>query len=379
MNKDAKTTYAQSSDIKSRTYLEYRRDMKKKAIAELEITDWLQDKLQQAHPNVLVKVSKSGGDAFLWFLRKGGVTREPDYQADIGDKKCKVEFQYAGSSKLPFFDFAVSKISKRERKTKVLQPHTDRQIVYLLKDKKSFALIEPAWIAKEGKIGFVAAWRKDAYRVPARQFLKIFSPDPLLPELIESIERKNVILQFQHELLNITKEKLAHLLEQVIDEKKLMTLVPDNLESFFRVCFILDNLGKFPRNANLWLVYVLSLINKHMPAEDLYKAIYAVDFLYAKTVLTGNEVELIVDKITCALNRVSSFETQEGWYTSEPNLSPLDATRYALFVINLIEDLMQDLIFYYHVKALQPIKKIYQHITNVKKVSEVIQAHSRLK
>ena len=31
---DKKLIYAQSSDIKSRTYLEYRKDMKKKAITE---------------------------------------------------------------------------------------------------------------------------------------------------------------------------------------------------------------------------------------------------------------------------------------------------------------------------------------------------------
>jgi transposase-like protein len=39
MKLDRKTIYAQSSDIKSRTYLEYRRDMKKKAIAELEVSE----------------------------------------------------------------------------------------------------------------------------------------------------------------------------------------------------------------------------------------------------------------------------------------------------------------------------------------------------
>ena len=38
---DTKTIYAQSSDIKSRTYLEYRKDMKQKAIAELEVLPWL--------------------------------------------------------------------------------------------------------------------------------------------------------------------------------------------------------------------------------------------------------------------------------------------------------------------------------------------------
>lgn len=45
MQQDAKTIYAQSSDIKSRTYLEYRKDMKQKAIAELEIFPWLIDKI----------------------------------------------------------------------------------------------------------------------------------------------------------------------------------------------------------------------------------------------------------------------------------------------------------------------------------------------
>ncbi len=377
MKKDAKTTYAQSSDIKSRTYLEYRRDMKKKAIAELEITEWLRKKLKQAHPGVAVEVSKAGGDAFLWFLRKGGVTRAPDYQAEIGGKKCNVEFQYAEDSNLPFFDFAVSKISKKERNAKTLIPHTDRQILYVLKDKKFFALIEPSWIAKRGTIGFVAAWRKSAYRVPAQQFLKVFSTDALLPKLIESIEQKNIILRFQHELLDITKEKLAHLLEQVIDEKKLVSIVPDDLESFFRVCFILDNFDKSPRNANLWFVYVLSLINEHLSVEDLYKLVYSADFLYAKTELTAHEVELAVDTVSRTLKRVSSLETKEGWYQSGSNLSPLEATRYALFTINLLEDLIQDLIFYYHVKTLQPIKKIYQSIKNVTKVAEAILASGR--
>lgn len=83
MKQDPRIVYAQSSDIKSRTYLEYRRDMKRKAIAELEVVDWLQAILQQQHPGKQVVVSKSGGDRFLWFLRGGGVTREPDFVAQI--------------------------------------------------------------------------------------------------------------------------------------------------------------------------------------------------------------------------------------------------------------------------------------------------------
>ena len=58
---DSKTTYAQSSDIKSRSYRQYRYDMKKKAIAELEFLTVLQDLLKPA------KVEKHGADKHLWF------------------------------------------------------------------------------------------------------------------------------------------------------------------------------------------------------------------------------------------------------------------------------------------------------------------------
>src|SRR3989338_4050445 len=372
MKKDAKTTYAQSSDIKSRAYLEYRRDMKRKAIAELEITDWLKAVLEQAHPDVSVQVSKAGGDAFLWFLRKGGVTREPDYHVTIGEKEFDVEFQYAEHSDLPSFDFAVSKIAKKDRTTGNRQPHADRQILYVLKDKQSFALFTPSWVVKNGIIGFVEAWRKSGYRVPAQRFLTLFSPDDALQEIIVSIERKNNILRFQHELVALTKEKLARLLEQVIDEKKLVTFMPNDLESFFRTCFILDNIDRTPANINLWLVYALALLNKDNSLDELYRLLYCVDFLYARAELTETEVKLMADKITLALKRVMSLERKDGSYQSTPRLSPLDETRYALFSINLLEDIIQDMIHYYHIKSLQPIRKIYQHVKDLPKVSDFI-------
>ena len=372
MKKDAKTTYAQSSDIKSRAYLEYRRDMKRKAIAELEITDWLKAVLEQAHPDVSVEVSKAGGDAFLWFLRKGGVTREPDYHVTIGEKEFDVEFQYAEHSDLPSFDFAVSKIAKKDRTTGNRQPHADRQILYVLKDKQSFALFTPSWVVKNGIIGFVEAWRKSGYRVPAQRFLTLFSPDDALQEIIVSIERKNNILRFQHELVALTKEKLARLLEQVIDEKKLVTFMPNDLESFFRTCFILDNIDRTPANINLWLVYALALLNKDNSLDELYRLLYCVDFLYARAELTETEVKLMADKITPALKRVMSLERKDGSYQSTPRLSPLDETRYALFSVNLLEDMIQDMIHYYHIKSLQPIRKIYQAVKNLHSVSDFI-------
>jgi hypothetical protein len=61
--------------------------MKRKAIAELEILEWLEDKIKKLYPGKQVKVYKSGGDKFLWFLRQGGITREPDFIAEINEER----------------------------------------------------------------------------------------------------------------------------------------------------------------------------------------------------------------------------------------------------------------------------------------------------
>jgi hypothetical protein len=91
--------------------------MKRKAIAELEILEWLEDKIKKLYPGKQVKVYKSGGDKFLWFLRQGGITREPDFIAEINEgKKIEIEFQYAEKEDLKFYDFKVSKVVKRKGK-----------------------------------------------------------------------------------------------------------------------------------------------------------------------------------------------------------------------------------------------------------------------
>ena len=98
MKSDTKTVYAQSSDIKSRTYLEYRKDMKQKAIAELEVLPWLKEKIRKKDKKACIE--KYGGDKFIWFLRKGGITREPDFIIKYSNKKTEyIEFQYGMSLK----------------------------------------------------------------------------------------------------------------------------------------------------------------------------------------------------------------------------------------------------------------------------------------
>jgi len=370
---DPKTIYAQSSDIKSRTYLEYRKDMKRKAIAELEILEWLEDKIKKLYPGKQVKVYKSGGDKFLWFLRQGGVTREPDFIAEMNEgKKIEIEFQYAEKEDLKFYDFKVSKVVKRKGKEN--QPIQDKIFVYIHKPKLKYAIFKPNWIVRNGQYGIVEAWRSYAFRIPKEKFEKILKPDDSLRNICQRIDMKNFILNFQHKLIEIYKEKLSNLLQSVIDENKIVKIIPKDLESFFKVCFILDNINRVPQNANLWLIYLLTFINDRASLEDISKIIYCIDFLYSKIKLQPNELEQLITKAKRLLEMIKGFYQNDGSYKSSITLSPLEETRYALFSINLLEDLIQDMIYYYpeSVKELKPINKIYENIEDIEKTYNLI-------
>ncbi|AFH48338.1 Hypothetical protein IALB_0626 [Ignavibacterium album JCM 16511] len=370
MKLDAKTIYAQSSDIKSRTFLEYRRDMKKKAIAELEIIDWLKDILKEKNPNKNVKVYKSGGDKFVWFLRKGGVTREPDFIADISGEKIEFEFQYAEKSGLDFYDFKVSKVTKK--KGNIRKPIENKFFIYVIKSEFKYGIFKPDWIFKNGEYGMVEAWRSYAYRVPRNKFERELKKDHKLEAVIKIIDTKNFILNFQQELIDYYKNKLSRDLQSVIDENNLVKIIPYELESFFKVCFILDNINKIPQNANLWLVYLLSFIKEDLDLENIAKIVYALDFLYTKIQLTSNELSAVIENIKKLLTIINKYYQNDGSYKSSKKLSPLDETRYALFAINILEDIVQDSIYYYSVNNLKPITKIYENIIDVEKTFRFI-------
>ncbi len=387
VKKNAKLIYAQSSDIKARTYIEYRRDMKKKAIAELEIKEWLEKKLKKAIEKGKIegikvdkkdmkniKVEKYGGDKFLWFLREGGVTREPDFIVHISeDKNLFVEFQYADKEDLAFFDFKLSKVSKKIKGERI--PHEDRIFLYILKNSLKYAFIKPEWIAKHGKIGVVPAWgSRQAYRVPKKDFEIILTKDNSLAPIIKSIDAKIAILNFQYQLLNIWENKLSKELQGVIDEEKLVKIMPKTLDGFFKVCFILDHLHKIPENVKLWFIYILSYVNKKLNLKEIAMLTYSLDFLYSKiSSFEENELKELTNKIGVLLKLINSYHNQSnGLYNSSIKESPLDETKYALFSINLIEDIIQDAI-YYHGAKFKPITKIYQYVKNPLKISEVIQ------
>lgn len=372
MKLDTKTIYAQSSDIKSRTYLDYRKDMKQKAIVELEILSWLRGKIKEEDNKAIVE--KFGGDKFIWFLRKGGITREPDFILKYSNKKIKyLEFQYA-KKELNAYDFKISKIAPKDRTLKKRIPKTNTEILYVIKPTGEFAILEPAWIVKNSEQTIAPAWgNAPVFRVPQNKFKKVLRRDKTLKSVCDLIDKKIAILDFQHEVINMEKEKLSCLLQQVIDEEKILKIMPKTLEGFLKVCFILNHIEKAPINASLWLVYLLSFLEEKLDSYELFQLTYCLDFLYSQTKLETNELNRLIKGLKRISSRVKRFSASDGSFRSDKNIAPLEDTRYSLFVINILEDLSQDILYYYGNNiALRPISRIYQTVPHIDKTFQFI-------
>ena len=370
---DKKLIYAQSSDIKSRTYLEYRKDMKQKAIAELEVLSWPNQQIKKEDSQAYVE--KYGGDKFIWFLRKGGISREPDFIIKWTHKTAEyVEFQYT-KEKLKAYDFKVSKIAPKDRKLKKRIPKKGVRILYIIKPIYKFAFLDPVWIVKNSKETVAPAWgNAPVFRVNEEKIKSLLKSDKKLKPICDMIDMKLAMLNFQHNLIDMEKEQFSYLLQQVVDEKKLLTITPKTLSGFFRVCFILNHIEKTPINVNVWLVYLLSFLDQKLNSKEIFELIYSLDFLYSKTDLQKNEVYRMVDGIKKLYKKIQSFSKLNGSFQSDKILAPLEDTRYSLFAINILEDLTQDILFYYGKQAgLKPVRKIYQTIPLWHKTFEFIQ------
>ena len=362
---DTKTIYAQSSDIKSRTYLEYRKDMKQKAIAELEILPWLKEQIKKSDGKV--SVEKYGGDKFIWFLRKRGITREPDFIIKYSNKKTEyIEFQYA-KEELKAYDFKISKIAPKDKKLKKRVPKKDTKILYIIKPTGEFAILEPSWIVKHSQQTVAPAWgNAPVFRVPKEKFKKVLKKDKKLKTVCNTIDKKNSILDFQHKTIEIEKEKISYLLQQVLDEEKVLKIMPKTLDGFFKVCFTLSHLEKTPANASLWLIYLLSFLSQKLNSYKIFQLVYSLDFLYSKVDLEKNEINKLVEGINSLYKKIQKFSKTDGSFQSNKTIAPLEDTRYSLFTINIIEDLTQDILFYYgNDFDLKSINKIYQTIPQV--------------
>jgi hypothetical protein len=218
----------------------------------------------------------------------------------------------------------------------------------------------------------VPAWRSYAYRVRRERLEAILEQDNSLQNVVKMVNIKNEFLNFQFQLLDIWRDKFSYLLQSVIDEDRMIKIIPKNLDSFFKVVFTLDNLQKIPQNASLWLIYLLSYINDKIDSDRLAKITYCVDFLYSKVKLKDNELRQFTLKIGELLNYVHSIEQTDGTYKSSVKLSPIEEIQNVLFSINLLEDMIQDAIYHYKVSS-KSIKRIFENISYPEQTYKLIQ------
>lgn len=342
-----KETYAQSSDIRARSYRQYRHDMKRKAIAELEFRPFLERTLARRYPSAAPTVAKHGGDAALWFARDGRISQAPDYRAVYADGRSFLyEFQYAEETdKLEFFDFKVSKVGRKPRNSGRIA-HTGREFFYVIKPERRYAFLSPQWIMDHGRIAAVPAWgSRPAYRVPRDVFLRQFaSGGDDLAQTIRGVDEKNLLLDFQSELLDMEAQAFSRQLQQVVDEERLLAIVPKTFEGFYRVCYLLERIQKAPDNPGVWLVYLASFFNPDLSALDLARFMFSLDFLYFKCdALEPNELRVVQKAIEDAGAYVRNRAGQaDGSLALDPRVAPLEETRQILFAVNLLEDIQQD-------------------------------------
>ena len=296
-DKISKVVYAQSSDIKSRTYLEYRKDMKKKAIAELEIIEWFENVLKKKYASEEVTVEKSGWDSTIWFSRDGKISGEPDYTARIKGSEHKFEFQYADKDDLQYYDFKISKVGKLKKGVRI--PHSDREFLYILKQSNKFAIFTPQWVNDNGKVDGVPAWgNRTAFRVPAKIFKELFVKSKKLAEETVRINQKNNLLDIQSNFVDREDEILSHDLQKIVDENKKFKIIPKTLNGFYRSCFLMEKIQKYPKNNSLWLVYGTGFYSNELNSYELSKLVYSLDFLYGGSrAIEDNVLRILVDTL----------------------------------------------------------------------------------
>ncbi len=370
---DSRGVYAQSSDIKSRTYLEYRKDMKKKAIAELETREWLEEKLKRMYETENVQVVKSGGDSHIWFLRKGGtVSGELDYKAFVNGSEYNLEFQYTDRADLDFYDFKVSKVGKKQRGKNKRLPHNDRLFFYIIKPSCQFALFTSKWIMENGREESVPAWgSRPAFRIPAASFKEIFESDESLVPIVDSINKKNQLLDEQSVFIAREKLKFSSELQAVVDREEIFKIIPRTMEGFYRSCFILDNIGKYPDNLPLWLVYGTSLCSKDLNSYQHAQLMYSLDYFYARLDQpSNNELKAFVG----AMKIFSAYieEVQSNNFQTSADLSPREEVVNFLFLVNLYEDLIQELRFTNEIEDFLPVNKIFQSIKKIDSILNIL-------
>lgn len=193
-----------------------------------------------------------------------------------------------------------------------------------------------------------------------------------MAKTIAAVDDKNYLLEFQSEFLEQETRRLSRELQQVVDDEKLLSIVPRTLDGFYRVCYLLDKIGKQPDAPGVWLVYLASFFNDSIRAIDFARYIYALDFLYFKCAnIQENERTVLQRCIAQAVEYIGRRVADTGALAIDPRESPLEETRQVLFAINLLEDLKQDAVVKLGI-SMPKAKKIFEIIPDAARTASYI-------
>jgi hypothetical protein len=242
----------------------------------------------------------------------------------------------------------------------------------ILKDPARYVLLSPLWIAKHGKVAEVPAWRTEAYRVPVAVLEDRAIIEPTLEPVLLTIDLKNQLLEFQNSLFDIVADELSSVLQTVIDENQLVSIVPETLEGFFQVCFLMTVLGKELKNKKMWLSYLASFTDLLTDSRRLYQLMFSLDFLYFVLPPDRQVLKIVEEPLRRVEQRITEWQGPQG-FTSSPHLSPLREVQYSLASLNMLEDIIQDASYYVGLPpGLRPVTTIFDRITYLQDVAAIV-------
>ena len=166
-----------------------------------------------------------------------------------------------------------------------------------------------------------------------------------MKQVVATVDDKNFLLDFQAQFLEQEKRELSRELQQVVDEERLLTIVPRTLAGFYRVCLLLDSIGKAPDAPGVWMVYLSSFFDDGMNSTDFARYLYALDFCYFKCPQMQKNEQTV---LRCAIQQATAyvektFASAKGMdFARYPNDAPIDVLQRIIFAINLLEDIRQD-------------------------------------
>lgn len=225
-------------------------------------------------------------------------------------------------------------------------------------------------VIRNGKEEGVPAWgNRTAFRVPKEKFQALLAFDKKLPEIMKLIDRKIKLLGIQSKFILHESNALAADLQNIVDQEKIFEIIPKTLNGFYKACFLMDRIRKYPDNFSLWLIYGSSLYSTKLHSRDLAKLIYSLDFLYSGSDdLEENVLNSFVETMQKITNHILHMQNKN--LQTCVDISPREETINFLFAVNLYEDITQELRYLYGIENFSPIRKIFQSVENIDSIFE---------